>query len=126
MRGVFWSLRRTAMVAVAIGSVAGAAAMTWMLQVGQLGTAHLLVILALFILPGATFVAWCLDRKHRRDSTVEDNGLFELPDGVEVEEADDDEASQDDALIVETDEPGDRRVHQPHRRRQSGRVSRRG
>jgi hypothetical protein len=122
MRGVFWSLRRTAMVCVAIGSVAGAAAMTWMLQVGELGTAQLLVILALFILPGATFVAWCLDRRGKRESTVEENGLFEMPAGVEAEDevAEDEILDEPGATDLEPETPEARRVHQPHRRRRDG------
>jgi hypothetical protein len=131
MRGVFWSLRRTAMVGVAIGSVAGAAAMVWMMQVGQLGTAQLLVILALFVLPGATFAAWWLDRRHKRESVVEENGLFEMPEGVEVVEEEPGESvvsedSRGAAREVENREGRDeRRVHQPHRRRRTGRMSRR-
>lgn len=138
MRGVFWSFRRGALVAVAIASVAGAGMLTWVFVAGrelwQLGTAHLAAILALAILPPATLAAWALDRRAARehgDGELEDNGLFERPAGVEIVDEDqgpDDDGGDADAattdlkvvpdqVVESSTESRSRQVHPPHRRR---------
>lgn len=89
MRREFVLLRKAAIVIVAGASVAGAVALIWILvsDLPSLTTLQLLGMLALILLPGATFVAWHWDRaaahKHAPASD-----LFETPEGVEfVEEA---------------------------------------
>jgi len=89
MRREFVLLRKAAIVIVAGASVAGAVGLIWILvsDLPSLTTLQLMGMLALILLPGATFVAWHWDRaaahKHAPASD-----LFEIPEGVEfVDEA---------------------------------------
>ncbi len=133
MRSVFWTLRRVAMVALAVASVSGAAALTWVFVAGsesnQLSTAHLAAILALAILPVGTLAAWVLDGRAAREEVkpqLEDNGLFERPVGVELVEEEtlaEPEAASEPVVLETPAESGARQVHAPHRRRQGRRAA---
>jgi hypothetical protein len=67
MRETVPALRKAAIVVVAVCSVVGAVFLVWMVgsrdQIGSLSNGHLLGVLALFLLPGATAAAWELDRR---------------------------------------------------------------
>lgn len=131
MRGVFWTLRRVVMVALAAGSIIGAATLTWVFVAGresaQLSTAHLAAILALAILPIATLAAWVLDiraaREHARHAPIlEDNGLFERPGGIEMVEEEIEKLEEEPDTLRRGVER-ERQIHQPHRRRQERRPA---
>ncbi|MBX3376234.1 MAG: hypothetical protein KF678_04440 [Phycisphaeraceae bacterium] len=126
MRSVARTLRRVAMVALAVASIAGAAALTWVFvagtQAGRLSTAHLVAFLALAILPLATLAALILDGKAAREQPrLEDNGLFERPANIEVI---DDPAPRGKPSHDSTDDDTHpRQLHQPHHRRQGRRTA---
>lgn len=67
MRQTVPALRRAAMVMVAAGSVLCAVFLVWTQvtrdEVGALSNSQLVGMLALFLLPAATAVAWELDRR---------------------------------------------------------------
>ena len=72
MRHSFPTLRRAAILVIAAFSVVSAVTLVWLSvtreTIGQLSNAHLLGMLALFLLPGATFAAWELDRRAASDA----------------------------------------------------------
>jgi hypothetical protein len=111
------------MVALAVASIAGAAALTGVFvagsQAGRLSTAHLVAFLALAILPLATLAALILDGKAAREQPrLEDNGLFERPANIQT---------IDDRAQLPHDRTDDdthpRQLHQPHHRRQGRRTA---
>lgn len=88
MKREFVLLRKTAIVVVAIASVIGAVGAIWILvtrgEVTSLSTLQLLAMLALVLLPGATFAAWELDRRAAHNRIRHNDDLFDTPEGVEV------------------------------------------
>jgi hypothetical protein len=76
MRQTVPALRKAAIVVVAVCSVVGAVFLVWLLgsrdQIGSLSNGHLLGMLALFLLPGATAAAWELDRRAAAKAVTEE------------------------------------------------------
>ena len=70
------ALRKAAIVLVAVCSVVGAVFLVWLLgtrdQIGSLSNGHLIGMLALFLLPGATAAAWELDRRAAAKAVMEE------------------------------------------------------
>jgi hypothetical protein len=122
-----------ALAGVAVGSVAGAAMLIRALMTREgvpiLSTVQMLAILALFLLPGLTYAAWELDRRAARErgplledgeSRLEENGLFEMPQGIELTEE-----SRRAGLARDAEGPGrgagkPRKARTIHRRRRHG------
>lgn len=67
MRQSFPTLRRAAVLVIAVFSVLCAVALVWLAvrreTIGSLSNAHLAGMVALFLLPAATLAAWELDRR---------------------------------------------------------------
>lgn len=119
MRKSFVTLRRGAVIIVAAASVVGAMILIWNLvsreHIERLSTLQLLAMLALFLLPGATYAAWELDRRAVRErARAEENDLFETPDGIEFA---DEPTSRADQGPVPGYSAGIDRPRPSHRRR---------
>jgi hypothetical protein len=87
MRREFVLLRKAAIVIVASGSVIGAIGLIWTLvardELLSLSIPQLLGMVALCLLPAATYAAWEWDRRAAHHRTPPDS-LFETPDGIEL------------------------------------------
>ncbi len=87
MRHRFVLLRKGVIVVVAGSSVAGAIGLIWLLitrgEITSLTNLQMLAMLALCLLPGATYAAWEWDRRAARNQAPSDD-LFETPEGIEI------------------------------------------
>ena len=72
---VYRQLRRVCLVAVAATSMLVAIVLAWRLLpqevIGRVSTAQLLAIIALFIFPPVTVIAWRMDRRARAAAAAE-------------------------------------------------------
>lgn len=129
MKREFVLLRKAAIIAVAAASIVGAVAAIWVLVTrGELTTMsnpQLLAIIALILLPGATAIAWVLDRRaaHNRIRSHDDD-LFETPEDIEL--AQEPEVTDESGAFVILEEPPASDAgrtaspREPHRRRRQG------
>jgi hypothetical protein len=87
MKHRFVLLRKGVIVLIAGASVAGAIGLIWMLitrgEITSLTNLQMLGMLALCLLPGATYAAWEWDRRAARNQAPSDD-LFETPEGIEL------------------------------------------
>jgi hypothetical protein len=84
MRHTARTLRRAAVITIAVCSVISAVFLIWQLvtreQIGSLTNGHLIGMVALFVLPGATAAAWELDRRAALKVPMELDDEDEEPD----------------------------------------------
>lgn len=90
--------RRTGVVIVALVSLAAGLALIWLLVdprvIGRVTTAHMLIMLGLFLLPAATFCAWHYERSNRpAEESAEDECESEAGTAVSAPASTDDRAS---------------------------------